>query len=67
MNTTILYDTLSNINVYNWFCGNICALYAWSNNCIISKNDIKKVRYHIKKIGYGLHAYNGIIYSIYKL
>lgn len=46
-----LYDILASIHVYNWYCGNITALYAWVNKCSISVNDIKKVRYHLNKHG----------------
>ena len=62
-----LYDILKSIPVYNWYCGNITALYACANNCCISSNDIKKVRYYLKKYGYKLAAKDGIIHTITKV
>ena len=62
-----LYDILASIQVSNWYYGNITALYAWSNNCAISANDIKKVRYHLNKYGYKLAANSGIMYTITKV
>lgn len=62
-----LYDILASIQVNNWYCGNITALYAWVNNCAISTNDVKKVRYHLNKHGYKLASSSGIMHAITKL
>ena len=62
-----LYDILASIQVYNWYCGNITALYAWANNCALSASDIKKVRYHLNKHGYKLTANSGIMHTITKV
>lgn len=62
-----LYDILASIQVNNWYCGNITALYAWVNNCAVSANDVKKVRYHLNKHGYKLASSSGIIHAITKL
>ena len=64
----MLYDTLKKINVYNWYCGNITALYAWSNKCTIeNKNEQRKIRYHLKKIGYKAYFGQRCILEIEKI
>lgn len=51
--SNLLYETLSIIPCYNWYCGDINALYAWSNNCTIDrKSDQQRIRRELKKIGY---------------
>ena len=67
MNTSTqsqLYDTLTKIRVTNWFCGTISALYAWSNNCTITKADESRLRRSLKKIGYKCCISRGIIGKI---
>ena len=63
-----LYDVLASIEVTNWYCGKISALYAWSNNCTIeNKKDENKVRRGLKKIGYKCSIVGGMITKISKL
>lgn len=51
--SNLLYETLKAIPCYNWYCGEINALYAWSNNCTIErKSDQQRIRRELKKIGY---------------
>ena len=63
-----VYDVLASIEVTNWYCGKISALYAWSNNCTIaSKSEQNKVRRALKKIGYACSIAGGIISQIRKI
>lgn len=63
-----LYDTLALIEVTNWYCGKVSALYAWSNNCTIeNRSEQNKVRRTLKKIGYTCSIWGGIISQIRKI
>lgn len=55
-------EVLKSISVYNWYCGDIDAFYAWSNNCTIeSKKDQQKIRRALRKVGYQAHFGRGIL------
>ena len=56
------YDVLDSIICHNWYCGEITAFYAWSNECTIEdRNDQQKIRRALKKIGYKAHFGAGIL------
>ena len=61
------YNVLESLKVNNWFCGEITALHAFSNECTISREDINKVRRALKKKGFGCSVSCGVIYTITKL
>ena len=63
----LLYETLSAISCYNWYCGEINALYAWSNNCTIErKSDQQHIRRELRKIGYKA-MFDGCILNIKRI
>lgn len=57
-----LYNALDNIICHNWHCGQITALFAWSNKCTIEdKNEQKKIRAALNKLGYKGRFSGGIL------
>lgn len=61
------HDILANIIVYNWFTGDISALYAFSNGYTIEREkDRNKVRTILKKHGYRCKIYGGVIREVIK-
>ena len=57
-----LYNCLETINVNNWYCGKITALYAWVNSCTIeNRNEQNKIRKALNKIGYKAHFHRCIL------
>lgn len=58
---TMLYDVLKQIEVTNWYCGEVTALFAFSNQCALSKKDIAKIRRKIKPYGYTMQTDDGTI------
>ena len=61
-----LYELLSTIICHNWYCGEITALYAWSNGCTIeSRTEQQKIRRILARNGYKAH-FGGCILSIEK-
>lgn len=61
MKSIKLYDILENIKVNNWYCGEVTALFAFSNQCALSKKDIAKIRRKIKPYGYTMQTDDGTI------
>ena len=62
-----VYDVLESITVSNWYCGEISALYAWSNNCTIENiSEQNTIRRELKKIGYNCSIVGCIITRIFK-
>lgn len=57
-----LHEVLESIICHNWYCGKIDALYAWSNNCTIEdRNEQRKIRAALNKIGYKGRFSRGIL------
>ena len=57
-----LCELLESITVYNWYCGYITALYAFSNDCVVENaSDQAKVRRLLKANGYVAHFNCGIL------
>lgn len=56
-----LYSILEKIKVDNWYCGEVTALFAFANECALSKKDIAKIRRKIKPYGYTIQTGDGII------
>lgn len=57
-----LLNLLENIQVYNWYCGYVTALYAFNNDCTVEyPKDRSKVRRLLKKNGYVAHFNRGIL------
>lgn len=61
------YNILSTIQVENWYCGNITALYAFNNVCTVSKADQAKIRRRLLKAGYKCVFNNSILSQLIKL
>jgi hypothetical protein len=59
-----IHEILENINVDNWYLGNITAFKAWHTGATIKKKDCAKVRRILKKHGYKCSICGGIIGEI---
>lgn len=61
------YNILANIQVYNWYLGNINGLQAFSTESAINKADQTKIRRRLLKAGYKCIFNAGILSQIIKV
>lgn len=61
------YNILSNIQVNNWYLGNITGLQAFSTESVLNKADQTKIRRRLLKAGYRCIFNNGILSKLIKL
>lgn len=59
----MLYTILQSINVHNWYCGEITALYAYTHGCTIeNRNEQNRIRKALKEAGYIAHFAGSVLY-----
>lgn len=61
------YNVLANIQVGNWYLGNITGLQAFSTESALNKADQNKIRRRLLKAGYKCIFANGILFNLIKL
>lgn len=61
------YNVLANIQVKNWYLGDITGLQAFSTESVLNKADQNKIRRRLLKAGYKCIFINGILFNLIKL
>lgn len=61
------YNVLENIQVKNWYLGDITGLQAFSTESVLNKADQNKIRRRLLKAGYKCIFINGILFNLIKL
>lgn len=61
------YNVLANIQVKNWYLGDITGIQAFSTESVLNKADQNKIRRRLLKAGYKCIFINGILFNLIKL
>ena len=64
---TTAYNVLANIQVKNWYLGDITGLQAFSTESVLNKADQAKIRRRLLKAGYKCIFNAGILSQIIKI